>query len=330
MSIKDRLAQKNAGLTVPEAKNPSTPGPGGVSPLRTSPGQMLMVNALTKENKQRIAQLEEQLKEYEGALPAKLIAPQRIRPSKWANRLEESFSSAAFVELKKEIAEAGVNVQPIKVRPIKGSADEYEYEVVFGHRRHRACQEVGVDVFALIEEVEDAELFKAMDRENRQRQNLSPWEQGRMYRTALNEGLFGSIGELAREVGIDKGNLSKALALADLPEEVVNAFPSLLELQFRWAKLLNDALRQDPDGVLKRARDIGTEKHPRRTSKEVLEVLTGAVSPAATEQRIMVGGRMVGKIVSGSKGLAVEFVRGALTTEQINKLPQLLEKFLRE
>lgn len=326
MSIKDRLAQKTAGLTVPEAKNQSKPGSAGVSPLRTSPGQMLMVNALTKENNQRIAQLEEQLKEYEGALPAKLIAPQKIRPSKWANRLEESFNTAAFAELKKEIAEAGVNVQPIKVRPAKGNIDEYE--VVFGHRRHRACLEVGVDVFALIEDVEDAELFKAMDRENRQRQNLSPWEQGRMYRTALNEGLFGSIGELAREVGIDKGNLSKALALADLPDEIVGAFPSPLELQFRWAKLLNDALQQDPDGVLARARDIGNEKHSRYTSKEVLEVLTGVMSPAVTEQPIMVAGRTVGKVVSGPKGISVEFTRGVLRQEQINELPQLLEKFL--
>ncbi len=328
MSIKDRLAQKTAGLTVPDAKNPGKGSGSGVSPLRTSPGQMLMVNALTKENNQRIAQLEEQIREYEGALPAKLIAPQRIRPSKWANRLEESFQSTAFAELKNEIAQAGVNVQPIKVRPIKGKIDEYE--VVFGHRRHRACLEAGVDVFALIEDVEDAELFKAMDRENRQRQNLSPWEQGRMYRTALNEGLFGSIGELAREVGIDKGNLSKALALADLPQEIVAAFPSPLELQFRWAKLLNDVLQKDPDAVLARARDVGAEKHVRRTSKEVLEVLTGTVPPALVQQPIMVGGRTVGTVMSGPKGTTVEFARGALRLEQIEGLAKMLEQFLRQ
>lgn len=326
MSIKDRLAQKTAGLTVPDAKSASKAAAAGPSPLRTSPGQMLMVNALTKENNQRIAQLEEQLKEYDGALPTRLIAPQQIRPSKWANRLEESFQTPAFAELKEEIAQAGVNVQPIKVRPVKGKPDEYE--VVFGHRRHRACLEIGVDVFALVEDVGDADLFKAMDRENRQRQNLSPWEQGRMYRIALRDGLFGSIGELAREVGIDKGNLSKALALADLPEEIVAAFPSPLDLQFRWAKLLNDALLQDPEAVLARARRIAAEKNARRTAKEVLEALTGATPPAVAEQPITVAGKTVGKMVCGPKGISVEFARDALTADQVQKLPGLLEKFL--
>lgn len=326
MSIKDRLAQKTAGLTVPDPKGPSKPAATGASPLRTSPGQMLMVNALTKENNQRIAQLEEQLKEFDGALPAKLIAPQKIRASKWANRLEESFKTPAFAELKEEIGQAGVNVQPIKVRPLKDQADEYE--VVFGHRRHRACLELGVDVFALIEEVEDAELFKAMDRENRQRQNLSPWEQGRMYRTALNEGLFGSLGEMAREVGVDKGNLSKALALADLPAEIVAAFPSPLELQFRWAKLLNDALQQDPEGVLVRARSIVAKALPDRKAKDVLQMLTGVGQWEAAELPITVNGKTVGKVVSGPKGTNVEFKRGVLSEEQASKLPELLANFL--
>lgn len=326
MSIKDRLAQKTAGLTVPDAKSASKPGTAGASPLRTSPGQMLMVNALTKENNQRIAQLEEQLKGYDGAFPTRLIAPQQIRPSKWANRLEESFMTPAFAELKDEIAQAGGNVQPIKVRPVMGTPDQYE--VVFGHRRHRACLEVGVNVLALVEDVGDADLFKAMERENRLRQNLAPWEQGQMYRSALREGLFGSIGELAREVGIDKGNLSKALALADLPEEIVAAFRSPLDLQFRWAKLLNDALRQDLEGVLTRARGIAAEKNVKRPAKEVLEALTGMTPPKVAEQAITVGGKTVGKMVSGQKGITVEFAHDALTAEQLKKLPGMLEKFL--
>lgn len=326
MSIKDRLAQKTAGLTLPEAKSTGKQPAAGAPPLRTGPGQMLMVNALTKENNQRISQLEEKLKEYDGAHPTKLIPAQRIRPSKWANRLEESFGTQKFAALKEEIAQAGVNVQPIKVRPVQGRADEYE--VIFGHRRHRACLELGVDVLALVEAVDDAELFKAMDRENRQRQDLSPWEQGRMYRKALKEGLFSSIGELAREVGIDKGNLSKSLALADLPAEIVAAFPSPLELQFRWAKLLNDALLQDPDGVLERARDMAADKKAKRTAKEVLEILTGVTPAAASERVITVGGKAVGKVLSGVKGISVEFARDALTEEQAKKLPELLEKFL--
>jgi hypothetical protein len=46
------------------------------------------------------------------------LDPRSIRPSTWANRHEASFESAEFEELKAEIADAGGNVQPIKVRPL--------------------------------------------------------------------------------------------------------------------------------------------------------------------------------------------------------------------
>ena len=67
-----------------------------------------------------------------------------IKPSKWANRHEASFLTAEFEELKAEIAAAGGNVQPIKVRPVEvlnGSTPSTDttYELIFGHRRHRAC-----------------------------------------------------------------------------------------------------------------------------------------------------------------------------------------------
>ncbi|MFD2274834.1 ParB N-terminal domain-containing protein [Undibacterium arcticum] len=87
----------------------------------------------------------------------------RSRRQKWANRISDSFTSADFLALKEEITQAGGNVQPIKVRPLVGVADRYE--IVFGHRRHRACLEAGLPVLCLIEAVSDQELFKEMDRE---------------------------------------------------------------------------------------------------------------------------------------------------------------------
>ena len=64
-----------------------------------------------------------------------------------------------------------------------------------------------------------------MERENRERQDLSPWEQGMMYRRALDLGLFTSNRALATALGIDHSNVGKSLALARLPDEVVAAFP---------------------------------------------------------------------------------------------------------
>jgi ParB family chromosome partitioning protein len=125
--------------------------------------------------------------------------------------------SADFAELKSEIESAGGNVQPVRVRPL-ARVERFnraaEYEIVFGHRRHRACLELGIPVRALVEDASDQELFEAMERENRGRKNLSAWEQGCMYRKALDEGLYPSLRKLAESVKVDVSLVSKSVALA--------------------------------------------------------------------------------------------------------------------
>jgi ParB family chromosome partitioning protein len=322
MSIKDRLAAKTAGLVVPNKEEGAQAG--SQNRLRTGPGQMLMVNTLMKESNEKVALLEGRLKELEGSLPVRLLQPEKIIASKWANRISPSFESAEYRQLKEEIAQSQGNVQPIKVRPVQGAADQYE--IVFGHRRHRACLELGLPVLALIEDVSDQDLFKEMDRENRTRLDLSPWEQGVMYRRALNEGLFGSLGELSQELGVDKGNLSKSLRLADLPETVVKAFPSPLDLQFRWAKLLNDALQSDPERVLEMAKELSENKN--RSAKEVLECLLGTEARSLSELPVVVNGRTVAKVCVEGERVSVQFAHRVLGQEKIKHLHALLKDFL--
>jgi ParB family chromosome partitioning protein len=112
-----------------------------------------------------------------------------------------------------------------------------------GHRRHQACLELGLPVFAVIEALDDQSLFVEMDRENRQRKDLRPYEIGLMYAKALDDGLFPSAKKLAEAVGIDLSQLGKALSLARLPQDVLGAFQSPLDLQYRWASELVPARR---------------------------------------------------------------------------------------
>jgi len=193
--------------------------------------------------------------EWEGILPSKKLNPKSIKPTKWANRHDKSYEGQEFSELKAEIESAGGNVQAIKVRPIPGSSPQ-EYEIVFGHRRHRACLELGFLVLATIESIDDKELFKEMDRENRLRADLRPYEQGLMYARALDEGLFSSQRKLAEELGLQSSNVSTAINIARLPKGVLDAFCSPLEIQYRWSAPLNDAVKTNLDLVLLRANEI--------------------------------------------------------------------------
>lgn len=327
MSIKDRLTRKTEGLFLPSTVGNAVPlSPAAPGPLRTSPGQMLMVNSLMKESNAQVVLLENRLKAFEGVLPVRLLAAEKIVRSQWANRIVDSFKSDAFNSLKEEIEASQGNVQPIKVRPVAGAFEQYE--IVFGHRRHQACLELNLPVLALVEHVSDKVLFKEMDRENRNRLDLSPWEQGMIYRRSLNENLFVSLGELSKEIGIDKGNLSKALRLADLPEVIVKAFASPLDLQFRFAKLLHDALERDKESVLARAEALADKEQRTLTPKTVLDILLGITAVAPIETPVILHGKVMATVRSDGNTVSVQFAKNSLSKDKILELHTLLANFL--
>lgn len=271
----------------------------------------------------------EQLEKERGAQP---LDPRAIRPSRWANRHADSFNSPEFEAFKAEIADAGGNVQPIKVRPLAGEqGDGVHYEIVFGHRRHRACLDLGLQVLAVVQELDERSLWTEMERENRARANLSAWEQGTMYRRALDAGLFPSVRMLAKDIGRDATAVSEALRIADLPAEVVAAFRSPNDIQFRWAKPLADACAQDLAGVLTKAKKaVGGSLTP----AEVLAVLTAqpaGVGPSYTQppKRLDLGAGATVKVRSDGKRTVLEFDAALLPPECWPEVERALRQALK-
>jgi len=273
--------------------------------------------------------LKEKLEEFEGSKATKLIDPKKIKQSKWANRHEQSFTSAEFVSLRREIETAGGNIQPIKVRPVKGEVDSYE--VVFGHRRHKACLELGLEVLALVEDLGDADLFCQMDRENRERSALRPWETGTTYARALDEGLFASARKLAEAASIDLSQLGKALSLARLPADVVAAFPSPLDLQYRWATLLTQALQKDPDLILERAKTLKASGE-KLTSTQVLTRLLegGGTVPPPPKRKVPVKGKdgQIGEIMFDSAKKSVVVSLTNIDPKRFNEIEKVMKALL--
>jgi ParB family chromosome partitioning protein len=273
--------------------------------------------------------LRARLERFEDATVVEFLDPKRVRPGRFANRHELSYASAEFDSLKAEIQEAGRNVQPIKVRQVGQGADGLgEFEIAFGHRRHRACLELGIPVAAIIEVLSDAQLFTEMERENRERQDLSPWEQGLMYKRAIDAGLFPSLRKLASSIGAQVGNVSTAIQLASLPPEVVDAFPSPLNLQFRWGTALKAVIDRNPGEVLAMARELAAMQ-PRLAAKEVLARLTGAAASARREAPLPLtsNGQVVGFWDKDAKGnLSVQIKAGSLPAAKEKRLREFLEK----
>lgn len=287
----------------------------------------------------QLAVARDHLERVKDAALVMALEPASIRRSRWANRNEAEFATPEFRALKAEIEHAGGNVQPIKVRLLAG-ADAGEafdgrtprYEIVYGHRRHQACLELGIAVNAVVaESMSDQELFAAMDRENRGRKNLSAWEQGRMYADALKSGLFPSLRRLSDVLGVNLSDASRTVQLAKLPSDIVGAFASPLDLQVRWAKPLTDALQKDPDTVLARAKALARK--------------SAGLKPAEVFSRLVAGPETADAPASGASGtvpvkvsltggkdgsVRVEIAAGMLPAERRAALLALIEAFVAE
>ena len=213
LQVKPVVRQSADGVELPATADP-------IIELRvpkTSPG--VFAAHLAKNDEVRIenAKLRADLAQWRDALVTRRIDARLIRPSKWACRLEDSYNEQSFFDLKMEIESAGGNVQPIKVRPIESPNSDSQtpgYEIVFGHRRHRACFDLGLPVLAVIESMDDQTLFVEMIRENCHREDLSSFETGSRYAKALNEKLFPTGRNLANRLGMNYDEVARYLSLA--------------------------------------------------------------------------------------------------------------------
>lgn len=297
---------------------------------KTAPGAMMHFLASQSDAIKEAEALKARLEAFDGASVVRALDPVRVVLSKWANRHASAFESPEFAALREEVRQAGGNVQPIKVRPLVGREDA-DFEIVFGHRRHRACLDLGLPVLAMVEAVSDAELFTAMDRENRQRKDLSPWEQGLMYRKALDEGLYPSLRRLAEAVGADPGNVSKALTLARLPDVVIEAFQTPLVIQYNWGPALSSAVQKDPEGTMARARAVALSKLSPRQVLDALTVPTPPVVPYNNTDLTVTSadGKRVARISHGADGRsAVVFSKGAVPDARKEEWRLLITSFL--
>ena len=316
---KRALAERQVGLGLPLDPSPPSPGLRPTGPTHGAVSTMKMVT------------LKAEVASLKAGKPVLMIPAQSIKPSIWANRHGDSFDGPQFAAFKAEIESAGGNVQPIKVRRLSAQIGDEQYEVVFGHRRHRACLELGLMVSAFVDDVDDKTLFIEMERENRQRADLRPYEQGVMYARALDSGIFPSLRKLAEEVGVDVGNASKAVSLARLPVPVLDCFASRLDIQFRWASELKVALEKEPDVVLARANGIRKQLVGGNpiSSQAAFDLLIGKgpLKLMVPNREIKVGGKVL-VVSQTTKKVTYELDR--LASDKLDKIEKFISSVLAE
>jgi ParB family chromosome partitioning protein len=127
------------------------------------------------------------------------------------------FSEADLDDLAASLREKGI-IQPIVVRPVRGSNDKFE--IIAGERRWRAAQRAGLhDVPIVAVDVTEDEALQLAIIENVQRTDLNAIEEASGYQALIND-FKHSHDEIAKTVGKSRVHITNTLRLLRLPEKV--------------------------------------------------------------------------------------------------------------
>lgn len=216
------------------------------------------------------------------------------------------------------IATEGGNRIPVLVRPNPPGASQ-PYELLVGSRRrfaidwlnHNGRPELRLN--ALVVNLSDEEAFRLADIENRERQDISELDRARSYHNALERFYGGVQSRMAEALTLSNSQLSRLLALAELPEEVIDAFATRDEIRVRHSEVLTPLLRR-PEArarILVEARRIGQEQQALALESDrmiapaaVLARLKDAGAQQETEDdgEFIVQGQKLGRIRSSRSG----------------------------
>jgi ParB family transcriptional regulator, chromosome partitioning protein len=119
---------------------------------------------------------------------------------------------------------------------------ECDIELIFGARRLFVARHLNVPLVVELREITDREAIVAVDIENRQRTDVSPYERGLFFARCLRAGHYKSQEELAADLKISQSQVSRLLKLARLPSVIVNAFENPLEIREGWGPGLIEIL----------------------------------------------------------------------------------------
>lgn len=129
--------------------------------------------------------------------------------------------SDGFDTLKTSIAETGQQV-PILLRR---AAAQGRFEIIYGRRRLRACQELGLKVRANVQDLDDATALLAKGLENAARRNLSFYEKARF--AAVIQAAGHDTKTTRNVLGLTPSGLSHLTKVSDnIPDDVGEAIGS--------------------------------------------------------------------------------------------------------
>lgn len=260
-----------------------------------------------------------------------MVDPAQCRMWSHHNRRYDLLNEQRCADLIESFKAMGKQQFPAIVRRVEGEGDAL-YEVICGARRHWTATYLGWKLLVEVRDMDDEEAFRIADIENRSRTDISDYERAVDYKNALQL-YYTSQKQMAERLEVSVTWLSRFLAMADMPKEVVEAYRDVTEIRERQyreiAKWLKD--RKTKDKVLAKAKtlhgkDLDGKQVWAELKKAITQPRTDAGVLAQYESRsgkplVTVTRKRAGELVC-----AVALNNGASKDELKNVLMRMVEE----
>ena len=144
------------------------------------------------------------------------VDPAKCRPWKYHDRKE---SNLTLVKLQSLIDSIRTEKQkrPALARRLTGDP-QYEYELIYGVRRQRACGHLKIHLKIVVKELTDQQAAVEMEIENREREDITAMERAMSWARQLKDKLFPTQEKLAEAMGLSQPRISQAVSAASILE----------------------------------------------------------------------------------------------------------------
>ena len=269
----------------------------------------------------------------------KKVHPCMLADSPWTSRHELALDSPAYLALRQNLKAHDGNQVPVLARPNPGYKPHVDgspkWQLVYGGMRKAACLDLDIRMLVIVQDLTDEQAFQKAHAENTLRSQLSVFERGQFYYSALKSGLFGSMREQAAYLKVNVSEISRATFLANLPGEVLQTMSSPADIQILDADKLRPAWDRDPFEVMMRADEINEKDGPLSAKEAVLrltrpEPQSVAGCNTSTSIPLKVGDVVFGQLSVSATGQTSISFRRALSKSLVSSLQSSLVDFAKD
>ena len=223
-----------------------------------------------------------------------LVEPSDCRPWKFHNRDNVWMTVDKCQYLVSSIRKNGQKV-PIFARKLENDPEGKNWEIIAGRRRWFACNHLGIKVRVKATDANDRDCAILMNLENKDRDDISEFEDAISYRQQLDAKLFDSQDEMAIALDVKKSKLSKMLSAAKITQnqDVMNLFSdiTLLKINPIYALvLLIEKNTENANIITQKAKHLtsvlSSRRTPMRTNVIINELMSSIESNKEPSQTL--------------------------------------------